>query len=108
MTADAAVERGSIVDSWDSEDRRSVAEYLPYFGSTANPIDLTGAMINDVSILVRTLEVIIANDETDVVLVVVGNAESVADEIVAAVTAAYAATAKPLHGRLDRRQWTSA
>jgi len=95
LTADAAVERGLIVEPWRSDDRETVAGYLPYFGSTANPIDVTGAMINDVGILVRTLEVIVSNDETDAVLVTVGNADSVASDIVEAVEAAYTATSKP-------------
>ena len=96
LTADAAVERGMVVEPWASDDRDRVAAFLPYFGSTANPIDVTGAMINDVGILVRTLEVIVSNDETDAVLVVVGNADSAARDIVAAIETAYAATSKPL------------
>lgn len=95
LTTDAAVELGLTVEPWQSADRALVASHLPYFASTANPIDVTGAMINDVAILERTLQVVCDNDETDVVLVVVGNADLAGPEIVATIDSACAATSKP-------------
>jgi acyl-CoA synthetase (NDP forming) len=95
LSTDAAVELGLEVDPWLSADRALIASHLPYFASTANPIDVTGAMINDVGILAATLSVICANDETDAILVVVGNADRAAPEIVETVVAAYAQTTKP-------------
>jgi len=95
LATDAAVERGLCVEPWRSEDRDRLAALLPYFGSTANPIDATGSMINDVGILARTLEIVGENDETDVVLVVVGNSDRHAVEIVATVKSAHAASEQP-------------
>jgi acyl-CoA synthetase (NDP forming) len=95
LATDAAVEHGLVVDPWESADRERIATGLPYFGSTANPIDVTGSMINDIGILSRTLRVVSANDETDALLVVLGNADKGAAEIVETLTAAYASTAKP-------------
>jgi hypothetical protein len=53
-------------------DRTQVASDGTYTGlisvtSTANPIDCTGALINDTAILERTLDVVCNNDETDAV-----------------------------------------
>jgi len=96
LATDAAVELGLSVDPWTSADRALVGNGLPYFASTANPIDVTGSMINDITILSRTLQVVCGNDETDAVLVVLGNADKGAAEIVEALRAAYASTLKPL------------
>lgn len=95
LASDTAAELGLRVDPWTSQDRELVAGVLPYFGSVANPIDVTGSMINDIGILTRTLDVVRNNDETDAVLVVLGNADKDAVEIVGTLTAACAATAKP-------------
>jgi acyl-CoA synthetase (NDP forming) len=72
-----------------------LASELPYFGSTKNPIDVTGAMINDLSLLERTLQIVSANDDTDTVMVLLGNADRGSEEIVATLTKAHAATTKP-------------
>lgn len=95
LAADAAVEAGLVVEPWTSEARAALAAELPYFGSTANPIDVTGSMINDIGILGRTLAATVDNRDTDSVLVVLGNADRGVDEIVAALRVAYAATEKP-------------
>jgi acetate---CoA ligase (ADP-forming) len=95
LAADAAVEEGLVVEPWSPAAREQLAAELPYYGSTANPIDVTGSMINDIGILGRTLAAALDNADTDSVLVVMGNADRGAEEIVAAVQAAYAATEKP-------------
>jgi acyl-CoA synthetase (NDP forming) len=96
LATDAAVEAGLVVEPWREEARASITRDLPYFGSTANPIDVTGAMINDISILSRTLVAIGQSDETDVVLAVFGNADTAAEQIVAALREFHASTKKPL------------
>ncbi|KAA9163250.1 hypothetical protein FPZ12_009610 [Amycolatopsis acidicola] len=95
LATDAAVRAGLVVEPWHPADRERVGELLPYFGSTANPIDVTGSMINDIGILEKTLRVVRDNDETDAVLVVLGNADRGAEEIVATLKAAYPETGKP-------------
>lgn len=94
-TTDSAAEFGLRVDPWEPAGRDLLAAHLPYFGSTANPVDVTGSMINDIGIMTRTLEVVRGHDGTDAVLVVVGNADRGAAEVVDSVTAARAATSKP-------------
>ncbi|MDV7088954.1 CoA-binding protein [Rhodococcus opacus] len=96
MAADTAVEVGLEVEPWSSvADRDRLGELLPYFGSIANPVDCTGALINDVTILERTLEIVCQNDDTDAILVVLGNCDKGAAGMVAALQAAHKATSKP-------------
>ncbi|RHW23776.1 hypothetical protein D0Z08_27945 [Nocardioides immobilis] len=96
LAADRAADLGLRVETWSSEaDRAVLASGLPYFGSTKNPIDMTGAMINDLSLLERTLANVSANDDTDSVLVLLGNADRGSGEIVATLAKAYQATDKP-------------
>jgi acetate---CoA ligase (ADP-forming) len=96
LAADAAVDSGLQVDTWaDEAARGGVAAELPPFGSVSNPIDLTGSMINDVGILRRVLDLAAGHDESDALLVVLGNADAAADEVVEVLKLAYPATAKP-------------
>jgi acyl-CoA synthetase (NDP forming) len=96
LATDRAVELGLRVDTWSNEqDIEALASELPYFGSTKNPIDVTGAMINDLSLLERILGIVSDNDDTDTVLVLLGNADRGAADIVATLTKAHRATGKP-------------
>jgi acyl-CoA synthetase (NDP forming) len=96
LATDAAVESGLRVDTWKDEAARgAVAAELPPFGSVLNPLDLTGSMINDVGILRRVLGLAAAHDESDAVLVVLGNADAAADQVVEVLKDAYHATEKP-------------
>jgi acyl-CoA synthetase (NDP forming) len=52
-------------------------------------------MINDVSILDKTLEIACSDEETDIVLVVLGNSDKAADELVATCIRHHDATDKP-------------
>lgn len=96
LVADYAVDLGLQVDTWDSEnDRRVLAAQLPAFASVANPIDLTGAMINDLGLLESGLKVVEENEDTDAILVVLGNADQGSEEIVSTLAKAYANSSKP-------------
>jgi len=96
LASDKAVEIGLRVDTWqDAPARQELADRLPFFGSVANPIDVTGSTINDVGILRHVLDVTTAHEETDAVLVVMGNADASAREIVDALISSYRSTTKP-------------
>jgi acyl-CoA synthetase (NDP forming) len=96
LAADRAVELGLTVDPWaEPGDREELAAQLPSFASVANPIDMTGAMINDLDLLDRALQVTTANAETDVLLLVLGNADKGSEEIVKRLVAGHRSTAKP-------------
>ena len=95
IAADTAVGSGLRVDPWPEKDQETLRAVLPEFGSSLNPVDVTGAMINEIGILPRTLEVVAAHEGTDILLVVLGNADKGAEEIVEALIGAYRGTAKP-------------
>lgn len=96
LTADRAVELGLSVDTWTSEtDREALASKLPAFASVENPIDLTGAMINDLGLLSMGLDVMENNNDTDAVLVVLGNSDKGSEKTVETLVRAYAKSSKP-------------
>lgn len=96
IATDRAVELGMAVDTWtDAADLEALLPLLPAFASVENPIDLTGAMINDVGLLRAGLRVTTRNAQTDAVLVVLGNTDRGAEAIVAELIAAYRETDKP-------------
>lgn len=96
LAADHAVDLGLVVDPWTTAaDSQALASQLPAFASVKNPIDLTGAMINDLGLLARALDVVEANVDTDAVLVVLGNADKGSEEIVATLVDSYAKSTKP-------------
>jgi acyl-CoA synthetase (NDP forming) len=95
LACDVAVDVGLEVEPWEDATRAKVAELLPFFASTANPIDLTGALLNDVSILDKSLQVAAGTDETDVILVVLGNSDRAARELVDTCVRHHAGTDKP-------------
>lgn len=95
LASDVAIDLGLEVEPWDDATRSGVAELLPFFASTANPIDLTGALLNDIGILDKTLRVASATDQTDVILVVLGNSDKAGDELVETCVRHFRATDKP-------------
>lgn len=96
LAADRAVLEGLRVDTWTTiEDRQKLADALPSFASTANPIDMTGSMINDLGLLDLGLVVSSDSNDTDAVLVLLGNSDNNADQIVERLMRAHQATQKP-------------
>jgi len=95
LAADAATDLGLRVEPWDGKEQEAFAR-LPYFASTLNPIDVTGAMINDIGILEEVLTIVNGHDATDAVLVVLGNADKGSAEIVATLKAAHSNSEKPM------------
>ncbi|MGU3498660.1 CoA-binding protein [Mycobacterium sp. C31M] len=95
LAADAATDVGLVVEGWGEVPRDKLADRLPYFASTLNPVDITGAMINDVGILDAALDVACAADETDMVLLVLGNADKAAPRVIETVHRAWQRTDKP-------------
>lgn len=96
LAADAAVESGLRVDTWDDDEATAaIARTLPAFASVLNPFDLTGAMINDIGLLRNVLDVAVTHPESHSVLVVLGNADAGAEQIVEVLSDAYRATDRP-------------
>lgn len=110
LTTDAAVQAGLAVDALSPDVREAIRPMLPAYGSVANPVDLTGALLTDPSLIHRVLERVVADERVDMILIVLGNADRGGEALVEGIAAACAATHKPFavawSGSTGRpRQW---
>ncbi|WP_124394473.1 acetate--CoA ligase family protein [Rhodococcus wratislaviensis] len=69
LMSDAAEDVGLTLPQPSDGLRSALAGLIPSFGSTGNPIDFTGNVINDQSSLAELLRVVGASDEFDAVVV---------------------------------------
>jgi acyl-CoA synthetase (NDP forming) len=93
---DAAAELGLTVPRWDDAWAETMATRLPPFAAVRNPIDVTGAIATDQSLLRDAATVALKHPGTDVVMVMIGNLDR-EEESVCDLLADVAATSdKPL------------
>lgn len=95
LTTDAAVQIGLSIDPPSEAVREAIRPMLPEYGSTANPIDLTGALLTDEPLIQRVLSKLVDDPAVDVILVVLGNADRNADALVENIVAVCETTDKP-------------
>ena len=95
LTTDAAVQTGLRVDPPSAAVQDAIRPMLPEYGSTANPIDLTGALLTDPALIRRVLDQLVLDSSIDMVLVVLGNADRGGDAIVEGIAEVCANTSKP-------------
>ncbi|WP_028925001.1 acetate--CoA ligase family protein [Pseudonocardia acaciae] len=76
--------------------RERLAGALPGFAGTDNPIDMTAQVINDNTLLPKTLDALDADAATDLVLVVLGSMEYLADELIDTLATAQERITTPL------------
>lgn len=96
LATDAAEDHGLCVPEWDASWRTQLAEVLPEFASTANPIDVTGALLADLSLLASSLDIATRHVGTDIVLVILGNMQTQEAEACAMIAEAAHGTDKPV------------
>lgn len=96
LATDAAVAAGLKVEPWADPWLSRLAEKVPGFGSAVNPIDLTASLITDQSGLRDALALAVAHPGTDLICLLVGNADTFAEPLLAAIEQAYNATDKPM------------
>ncbi|SFS95963.1 acetate--CoA ligase family protein [Saccharopolyspora flava] len=96
LMADSAARHGLHVDPWEPEWQQEMAEVLPAFGSPRNPVDLTANLISDPAMLRRALEIAVRHPGSDMIAVLLGNADHAADELISAIEQAYRGTDRPL------------
>lgn len=70
MVADHAAETGAVLPGLAPQTRAALAEILPGFGTAANPLDVTGAVMGDPGIFTRSIEVMAADPAVGVVAVI--------------------------------------
>lgn len=95
IACDAAVRDGLDVNRWSEAGRAELSDLLPAFGSSLNPIDLTGALLTDPTLMTRVMARVTVSDQTDMILVVLGNADRGSEAIVEGILSGYHATHKP-------------
>jgi acyl-CoA synthetase (NDP forming) len=96
LMADAAAAHGVEVRAWDETWQQKMADVIPAYGSARNPIDLTGTLVAEPDILRRGLQVAVEHPETDMIAVLLGCADAVAEEFIDAIEAAHRSTDRPV------------
>lgn len=96
LMTDAAEDYGLEVPAWEGEWRDRMAGILPPFASVMNPIDTTGAIAADPSLLTRALQVCVEHPETDVAVILLGNLEASEDVLCAEIIDVAERTEKPV------------
>lgn len=95
IAADAATRDRLDVNRWTDAARARLSDLLPAFGSSLNPLDLTGALLTDPTLMARAMDRLVTSDETDMILVVLGNADRGSEAIVDGILQGFRATDKP-------------
>ena len=96
LMTDDAHDAGLRVDELPGEWRAPITAEIPSYGSSRNPIDMTAEFIKDPTILSRVLHVVTDHPDTDMIAVLLGNAERDSAAVVETLVASYAATSKPM------------
>jgi acyl-CoA synthetase (NDP forming) len=88
--ADSIEAAGAEVAKLSASTRRRLSAILPSYASTLNPVDLTGQIVNDPSILASCVQAVAADRGVDIVLALAANqpttGEAIAHQVVAAGT----------------------
>jgi acyl-CoA synthetase (NDP forming) len=96
LMADMASSNGLRVEPWDGAWQRRMAEVIPPFGSARNPVDLTATLISEPGMLRRALEITVEHPGTDMIAVLLGNADNCSGQLIDAIERAYRSTDRPL------------
>lgn len=96
LMADAASTHGLKVEPWDEAWQAKMAAVIPAYGTPRNPIDLTGTLAADPNLLRQSLDIALANPDTDMIVILLGNSDRTADMLVETLIAGYDSTDKPV------------
>ncbi|MHA6800209.1 acetate--CoA ligase family protein [Bounagaea algeriensis] len=96
LMADMANGHGVEVPTWEERWQQRMAEVIPTYGSPRNPIDLTATLVSDPELLRRGLEVAVEHPDTDMIAVLLGNADTGSEALIGAIEQAHHRTDRPL------------
>jgi acyl-CoA synthetase (NDP forming) len=96
LLTDYAEDLGLDVFPWDDVWQQRLAEILPSFAALGNPIDTTGAIAADSSLLTKSLDIAVQNPDTDLAILLLGNLECEEEELCEAILQAVQTTDKPV------------
>ena len=77
-TAELAEIAKFSVPQFDAELQQKISKHLPFFGSSGNPVDLTGAILSRPDDMRHVMDLILANNSIDAAIVVVTWARNLA------------------------------
>lgn len=90
LACDAAERLGVPLAHFSDDTRHRLAQVLPGYASSRNPVDLTGALIADVDLLSKTLCIMEESGECDTIMFVIGAMEGIADQLIETIAGAKA------------------
>ena len=107
--ADRAVKEGLTLPSFSAETVKALGQVIPSFGSSDNPADTTAAVINDMALFTKTLDIVLADPAIDQLSLLLASLPGEgALKCAQAIVAAAAKTEKPVHvvwsGRRSRSE----
>jgi len=97
LMTDECISRGMQLAQLAPETVAKLKEFVPSFGSVGNPVDVTAAIFNDLTLINRTLQAI--NDDPGVDCIAMINASlqgEIAQKVATEIVAAAAKTDKPI------------
>lgn len=96
MIADEAEARQMSVPAFDAATCEALRPALPAFASPANPLDITGNVLQDTAGISLALRAVASDPNVDAIVLFVGMMHSIAGAFTAALTAVRAAAARPV------------
>jgi acyl-CoA synthetase (NDP forming) len=85
LICDAADDVGLSVPELSAADMTRLSEILPKFVRCQNPIDVTGAVVSDTSLMTSVLETLAKSGSCDVIVLFLGLMGSIKEQLLAAV-----------------------
>lgn len=94
--SDICDRQGICLPRLSSSTKQRLAAVLPGFAGLDNPIDMTAQVINDRSLVARTIEALDADESVDLVLVFLGSMQYLSSELIETLAKCHGGLHKPL------------
>ena len=95
-SADLAEQGGARLAEMNPATREMLEEVLPRFATVANPLDVTGQVVNETNLLERSVSIMAQDPGVDAILVGLGNIDSLGAELAEGIVRSAKATSKPI------------
>jgi len=98
LMTDECISRGMRLADLAPETAAKLREFVPSFGSVNNPVDVTAAIFNDLSLINRTLQTIVDDPGVDCIAMINASLQGeIANRIAAEIVAVAGKTDKPIY-----------
>ncbi|HET9404308.1 MAG TPA: acetate--CoA ligase family protein [Burkholderiales bacterium] len=97
LMTDECIGRGMRLADLAPETARKLKEFVPSFGSISNPVDVTAAIFNDLTLINRTLQAIVDDPGVDCIAMINASLQGeIASKIAGEIVAVAGRTDKPI------------